>query len=480
RLARTYCSACHAFPAPELLDKSTWRAGVLPQMARRLGAGTPLLSDPTPHPHMTVLTEAVSERDWEAIERYYLEQSPDTLPPQRLPAPPQVDPGFFRTGPFVPRAPGAAIITVLETDSTHNRIFVGEAGSRRLLVFDWSRRLLASLALGSPATDVIARDEDVLVLESGILHPNDEPRGRLARYRVGRDSLEFREVLIDSLLRPVFVAQADFDADGRVEFLICEYGDNRGRLALYRERGSGYTRVVLDASPGAIRFEIRDLTADGHPDVVALFAQGDERIVLFVNDGHGGFAEEPRVLARFPPVYGSMHFSMHDFNGDGRRDILYVNGDNFDLSRVLKPYHGIRILENDGNDRFVERYFFPVYGAARAEAADFDRDGDPDIVITSNFADADRHPERGIMFLEHTGPYQFAPYAFSIAARNRWNVMTTGDLNRDGWLDVIVGAMDLESIANIQRRRPPEASDDNNVPLLWFENRMQGRAGAPR
>lgn len=49
---------------------------------------------------------------------------------------------------------------------------------------------------------------------------------------------------------------------------------------------------------------------------------------------------------------------MHDFNGDGKLDIVYVNGDNFDYSRVLKPYHGIRILENDGKNNFHERYFF--------------------------------------------------------------------------------------------------------------------------
>src|SRR5690242_7022194 len=37
KLARTYCAACHAFPEPGLLDKETWRSGVLPQMAARLG-----------------------------------------------------------------------------------------------------------------------------------------------------------------------------------------------------------------------------------------------------------------------------------------------------------------------------------------------------------------------------------------------------------------------------------------------------------
>ena len=169
-----------------------------------------------------------------------------------------------------------------------------------------------------------------------------------------------------------------------------------------------------------------------------------------------------------------MYFSMNDFNGDGHMDIVYVNGDNFDYSRVLKPYHGVRILENDGKNAFAERFFFPVYGAARAEVADFDKDGDLDILTTSNFADAERHPERGIVYLENVGRYAFRPYAFSAGARNEWNLTATGDLNRDGWLDVIVGAMDLRSIGQLQHQYsgPSKTAKD---PLLFFENRMRPR-----
>jgi VCBS repeat protein len=478
RLARTYCAACHAFPEPQLLDKKTWQAGVLPQMAPRLGVAANSLFDETSrNPQMTVLTNAVSEEDWGKIVAYYLERAPDTLPGQSLPAQPRVDPGFFKTGPFVPRMQSSAIITLLKTDTIHERVFVGEAGSNRLRIFDWNRHPISTLALASPPTDLIVEKERVLLLESGILEPNDQPRGTLAQYDfAGGDSLRFSRILIDSLFRPVFVEQFDFDKDGVNEFLICEYGDNRGRLALYRYDGSKYERQVLDPSPGAIRFEIRDMTGDGNPDVVALFAQGDERIVLFANDGNGHFAGRHRILARFPPVYGSMYFSMHDFNNDGRMDILYVNGDNFDYSRVLKPYHGIRILENDGKNDFHERYFFPVYGAAQAAVADFDKDGDLDILTTSNFAASERHPERGIMFFESTGLYTFQPYAFSIASDNQWNVMATGDLNKDGWLDVIIGAMDLASIARIQRRFPGQTLETGKDPVLFFENRMHAKS----
>lgn len=474
RLAVTYCGACHAFPEPQLLNKETWEADVLPQMAPRLGVNTqPVFSDPPRNPHMMVLTRSVSIEDWRKIVEYYREQSPDSLPPQSLPARPRLDPDFFEIGPFSPGLSSSAVITLLEAAPAHERIFAGEAGTNRLLIFDWNGDLLSTITLGSPPTDVIVQDEHVLVLESGILHPNDEPRGRLVQYDVAAaDSLEFSRVVIDSLFRPVFVERFDFDQDGRNDFLICEFGNNRGRLALYRYDGSKYDRQVLQAGPGAIRFEIRDLTGDGHADIVVLFAQGDERIVLFENDGRGNFDREPRPLVRFPPVYGSMHFSMHDFNGDGHLDILHVNGDNFDFSRIWKPYHGIRIFENDGRNDFEERYFFPIYGAARAEAVDFDRDGDLDILTSSNFADPERHPERGIMYFENVGGHEFEPHAFSAASGNQWNVMAIADLDRDGWPDALIGAMFLENIAADQRGWGGQPSGTARDAILYFRNQM--------
>ncbi len=463
------------FPQPALLDKKTWRTGVLPQMALRLGVpARSLFAAMSRDPQMVVLTKPVSEPDWEKIVGYYLEHAPDTLPQQSLPAQPQLDPPLFSAGPFIPRMQSSAIITLLKTDTVNERIFAGEAGTNTFRVFDFNRHLKASLTLGSPPTDVISEKDRLLVLESGILEPNDEPKGTLVQYDFARDgSLHFGKILIDSLFRPVFVKQFDFAGNGRQDFVICEFGSNRGRLALYRWDGATYRRHVLDATPGAIRFEILDLTGDGFPDIVALFAQGDERIVLFANDGTGDFSGRRTVLARFPPIYGSMYFTMRDFNGDGKPDILYVNGDNFDYSRVLKPYHGIRILENDGHNNFTERYFFPVYGAAQAVVADFDKDGGLDILTTSNFADSVRHPERGIMYFENGGRYKFKPYAFSIASGNQWNVMATADLNGDGWLDVIIGAMHLEDIARIQRRLRGPASETAVDPILLFENRMQ-------
>jgi hypothetical protein len=483
KLARANCSACHAFPEPALLDKTTWRSGVLPRMAPRLGVAAQSLSEAMDRDtNVIVLHESLPQQDWEKIVAYYVGHAPDSLPYQSLAAEPQLDPPFFAARALTPGMKSSGIITLLRIDSLHRRIFIGEAGSNLLRIVDWGGHEISSIALGSPPTDIIIDRDSVLVLESGILDPNDQPKGSLVSYQLAHgDSLRSPRVVLDSLFRPVFVRKTKFGGTGRLEFLVCEYGNNRGRLALYRSDGAKYTRQVLAATPGAIRFEVRDMTGDGAPDLVVLFAQADERIVLYQSDGKGSFNPTPRVLARFPPVYGSMYFAMHDFNGDGFLDIIYVNGDNFDYSRVLKPYHGVRILENDGHDNFRERFFFPIYGAARAEVVDFDGDGDLDIMATSNFADFRKHPERGIVFLRNDGDYRFAPYTFSVASANEWNLTDAADLNGDGRPEVVVGAMDLQNVGALQQRFGGKHIEIPKESVLLFENRMNaGKSGSTR
>src|SRR5687768_8817805 len=172
QLARRHCSPCHAFPEPELLDKATWQEGVLPQMAPRLGIQAASLFDESArNPNMVVLTNAVSRQDWDRIVAYYRDAAPAALPRQSLPAQPQLDPDFFATAPFAPRIESSGIVTVLEADSVHERVFVGDAGTNTLHVLAHDGRLLSSLKLDSPPTDLVVDGEQVLILESGILHP---------------------------------------------------------------------------------------------------------------------------------------------------------------------------------------------------------------------------------------------------------------------------------------------------------------------
>lgn len=110
--------------------------------------------------------------------------------------------------------------------------------------------------------------------------------------------------------------------------------------------------------------------------------------------------EEIKLL-QFPPVYGSSYFELADLTGNGHQDILYDNGDNGDFTPVPKFYHGIRIFENDGNNNFDEVYFYPMYGAQKAMAADFNNNGRLDIAAIAFFPDYSEQIPESFVLLEN-------------------------------------------------------------------------------
>ncbi|MBS1575178.1 MAG: VCBS repeat-containing protein, partial [Bacteroidetes bacterium] len=244
--------------------------------------------------------------------------------------------------------------------------------------------------------------------------------------------------LFDGLQRPVQVLQADIKRDGKEDYVVCEFGFLTGALSWMENKGNGkFIRHVLRSLPGAIKCYISDENNDGLPDLWVLFAQGEEGVFLFTNQGNGNFSQ--KELIRFPPVYGSSYFELDDFNNDGFKDILYTCGDNADYSAILKPYHGVYIFLNDGKNNFQQKYFFPVNGCYKAVAKDFDNDGDLDIASIAHFADYQRQPEEGFVYFENKGNFDFVPQSLPAAQNGRWLTMDAGDFDQDGYTDLLLG-----------------------------------------
>ena len=168
--------------------------------------------------------------------------------------------------------------------------------------------------------------------------------------------------------------------DGREDFFLCEFGNYTGQLSILEgEEHGSFKKHIINPLPGAIKTEIHDFNKDGLKDFIVLMAQGDEKLSLYMNKGNMEFEE--KILARFPPVYGLNYFETADFNNDGHLDILCTNGDNADYSPIVKPYHAVRIFENDSKNNFKEVWTYPLSGASKAMATDFDKDGDIDLFL---------------------------------------------------------------------------------------------------
>src|SRR5438309_480189 len=167
-------------------------------------------------------------------------------------------------------------------------------------------------------------------------------------------------------------------------------------------------------------------------------AHAKEGVFLYHNQGHGEFIE--KALIEQPPVWGYAYFELADFNGDGHLDILTANGDRGDFECPPKKYHGIRIYLNDGHWNFKEAFFYPLNGAYKCIAADFDGDGDLDIAAISFFPDYEKSPRESFVYLENKGGMNFKPSTFSQCVAGRWDVMDVADLDGDGDLDIVLGS----------------------------------------
>jgi hypothetical protein len=159
---------------------------------------------------------------------------------------------------------------------------------------------------------------------------------------------------------------------------------------------------------------------------------------LFTNDGKGNFKQSD--IFRRSPTYGHADLELADFNKDGEMDILVANGDNGDYESPPKPYHGVRIYLNKAG-KFAEAFFFPQHGAFKAVARDFDNDGDLDIASASFFPDYEKSPRESFVMLENLGDLKFKPSTFRECISGRWVTMDAADFDSDGDIDLALGSM---------------------------------------
>ncbi len=437
------CGGCHLLPDPAHLPGNTWSQTTLPEMAARLGFSIngydPYEGLSWQDQNLVARTGAypeqptISAEDFEALYRYILSQAPDQFPrenrKEKIAPITQFDPEFIHIDQR-----RAAQTTFLAYDKSDQTFKVGNISGFLLSLTEGRQDTLANTY--SPVVAWSGNQEKGILGDIGILPPTQMLEGELNQMDGSKLTLLSR-----NLHRPVHLLLEDLNADGQDEIVVCEYGDYSGQLTLITESpDSGVSETALLEVPGSIRCMARDMNQDGMKDLIVVMGQGNEGVFLLYQEKNLSF--RPEQVIQCHAVYGSSWMELTDMDGDGDDDIVLAHGDNADFSPVLKPYHGIRIYLNDGNNHFEEAWFYPIHGATRVVAEDFDEDGDVDLAVCAYFPDFQHHPEASFVYLEHGGNslFDYHPMTIPEAKSGRWITADAGDYDHDGDLDILLGS----------------------------------------
>jgi hypothetical protein len=180
--------------------------------------------------------------------------------------------------------------------------------------------------------------------------------------------------------------------------------------------------------PGERKFSMAasaaDLDGDGDMDLVIAAEFAANRILI--NDGAGNFTDESR--ARLAGISGDHEdVAIADFDRDGDLDLVFVGEDD-----QVNGYH-----LNDGEGYFTDvTERLPRRGTSNAVAAfDADRDGDADLVIGNNGQDF-------VFINDGQGNFTDQTATRLPASMDITQDIASGDIDGDADLDLVIGNED--------------------------------------
>lgn len=194
------------------------------------------------------------------------------------------------------------------------------------------------------------------------------------------------------------VAEWDFNGDGWSDLVVA---NDLQRDLLYMNRGDGtfseqgvLSGLAFDENGKAragMGIDIGVVDSTGQPSVfIGHFA--NEMIGLFRQVGPALFVDRAAASQVGKPSLQTLTFGLclFDVELDGDLDLFVANGHIAeDIERVMEgvTYRQLpQLFVNEGNGRFVEEaspLAVPIVGRAAA-TADYDRDGDVDLLVTEN------------------------------------------------------------------------------------------------
>ena len=279
--------------------------------------------------------------------------------------------------------------------------------------------------------------------------------------------IEFSEHLImDDYTYPHGIAAQDLDGDGDLDLTSADAGGH-DKLYWFENDGSGSFKrhLIQEKDPERLeRHRIGDIDGDGDPDVAIVKNKyGD--LLWFENSGTpaDGRVWQRHIITR-GGLPGAYDVELVDLDEDGDLDAA---GSAWRLGNQFAWF------ENDGTPAQGEwaKHLIEVdVGETRTiRAADFDGDGDPDLLGTSRTANQ-------VMWYENPGAPASSPWIKHVIEATQAPIHgEPADMDGDGDLDVVMalgawGALHLGDQVKSTREDRPQFTHSYNHHVVWYEN----------
>ena len=443
-----FCSACHAMPQAGSFAKDSWHGEVMQGFHFYAKSARTDLDPPTPQQAVAYFRSMAPDRIKLPDQSRSARATSIAFRTQRFPCDPnsKIPPAVahLKWVPHQDRKPGLLVACDMRLGTVQGL----EVGSNRIVRSAQGR--VGHPCHAEPCDLNGDGNLDLVVADLGSFDPDDHDRGRVLWLRGDASNNWTVQQLVQQLGRVADVRPVDLDRDGDLDLVVAEFGwHSTGGILILRnttEGGAAPTFLTerISQRPGAIHVPCQDMDGDGLPDIVVLVSQEHERVELLLNRPGQPWEVHPLWMAP-DPAFGMSGLELVDLDQDGDIDILFTNGDTFD-SLSIKPSHGIQWLRNEGGLHFEYQRIADLSGAYRAIPADFDRDGDLDLITTvwmprqTLFAAAkDIPPHAALVLFEQVRPLQFERHVLQ-SGLPCFATVEVNDFDGDGDSDFAVGS----------------------------------------
>ncbi|HKW63310.1 MAG TPA: choice-of-anchor D domain-containing protein [Candidatus Acidoferrum sp.] len=223
----------------------------------------------------------------------------------------------------------------------------------------------------------------------------------------------------------VFVAVADFNGDGKLDYVTANNGNTTTTLGIALGNGDGTfkTPTTIAIPCGALYVATGDFNGDGKTDLAVASADcspGTNGVEIFLGNGDGTFTAKGTLTS---PLANPFSVAVGDFNGDGKMDLAVVDrGATTD---------SIFFFFGNGDGTYQAPVSVSLGGLAASNqiaAADFNKDGHLDVAVSEI-----NGPSLVVILGNGNGTFQ-SPRSIILPAQG-WGV-AVGDFNGDGVPDL--------------------------------------------